>query len=202
MAWGWMFGAGLAAAAALLLKLEFGTACYLTLVLLIAVRSFQQRSWRSIPRDIAAILPGVLICAVVIRWMVSIAGVDFILQENFMSWPTSYFMKTYGKFWLNHTGFSLTAAAFAEAGKQTMVLLAFWQGLHLVLTWKRTDLRSIVLRVMLFLATVAYLLIFFSGRNAWTMIFFPEPMVLYIAMAAIGTLLYFWRQPGIERISR
>lgn len=118
-----------------------------------------------------------------------------------MSWPTSYFMKTYGKFWLDHTGFSLTVPAFAEAGKQTMVLLGFWQGLHLILTWKRTNLRSIVLRATLFLATVAYLVIFVSGREALPMIFFPEPMVLYVAAAAIGALLYFWRQSGIERVS-
>jgi len=29
--WGWMFGAGMAAAAALLLRLEFGAACYVVL---------------------------------------------------------------------------------------------------------------------------------------------------------------------------
>src|SRR5713226_143728 len=61
--WGWMFGAGMAAAAALLLKLEFGTACYLTLGFLIVARGVQERSWRSVARDVIAILPGVLICA-------------------------------------------------------------------------------------------------------------------------------------------
>src|SRR5260370_36285382 len=105
--WGWMFGAGMAAAAALLLKLEFGTACYLTLGFLIVARGVQERSWRSIPRDVIAILPGVLICALVIRWMISIAGVNFILEENFMTWPSSYFMTVYCKYLLGHTGVML-----------------------------------------------------------------------------------------------
>jgi hypothetical protein len=197
--WGWMFGAGMAAAAALLLKLEFGVACYLTLGLLIVARSFQQRSWKSIPRDVIAILPGVLICAVVIRWMISIAGVDFILQENFMSWPTSYFMKTYGKFWLAQTGFSLTLPAFAEAAKQTLVLLGFWQGLHLILTWKRANRRLILPRAVLFLATLAHMVVYVHGNDMLRVIFFPDDMVLYVTVAAIGALLYFWRQSDLQR---
>jgi hypothetical protein len=34
------------------------------------------------------------VCAGVIWWMVSIRGVSFITQENIMSWPSSFFMKT------------------------------------------------------------------------------------------------------------
>jgi hypothetical protein len=197
--WGWMFAAGMVAAAALLLKLEFGAASYLTLALLIMARSFQQRSWRSIHRDVIAILPGVVICAVVIHWMISIAGVDFILQENFMSWPTSYFMKAYGKFWLAQTGFSLSLPAFAEAAKQTLIVLGFWQGLHLLLTWKRANRRSIYLRAVLFLATLAYMVIYVHGNDVLRVLFFPQDMVLYVTVAATAALLYFWWQPELQR---
>jgi hypothetical protein len=155
--WGWIFGAGLAAAIALLLKLEFGVACYITLLLLIAARSFQRRSWKSISVDLAAIVPGVLICVLVIRWMISIAGVDFILQENFMSWPTSYFMKTYGKFWLATTGFSITGAALADAAQRTFAFLGILQGFHLLASWRRTGQREIVLRSKLFLTALVSL---------------------------------------------
>lgn len=199
--WGWIFGAGMAAAAGLLLKLEFGAAAYLTLALLIAARGWKHRSWKSLFRDLMAVLPGVLICAMVIRWMLSIAGVNFILQENFMTWPTSYFMKTYGKFWLAHTGFSLSASAFAEAAKQTLVLLGFWQGLHLVLMWKRVNRSSIILRAALCLATVSYLAIYFSGYDALRMVFFPEDMVLYVTLAALGAFFYFFRKPELQRAS-
>src|SRR6267378_951413 len=100
----WVFGAGIAAAAALLIKLEFGAACYASLGILLVLRGFRQQSWKALAKDSVAILPGLLLCAAVIRWMVSIRGVDFILQENFETWPTSYFMKVYGKFWLASTG--------------------------------------------------------------------------------------------------
>jgi hypothetical protein len=196
--WGWMLGAGMAASAASLLKLEFGLACYLTLALLIVARSFQQRSWRSIPRDVISILPGVVICAVVIRWMISIAGVSFILQENFMTWPTSYFMKAYGKFWLAQTGFNLSVLAFAEAAKRTMVFLGFWQGLHLVFTWKRTESRSVLLRALLFAATLIYIAIFVPWGDVLRVTFFPQDMLSYVCLAALAATLYFWRQPDSQ----
>ena len=197
--WGWMFAAGMAATVGLLLKLEFGVASYLTLGILIMARGLRQRLWRSIGSDVIAILPGVLICGVVIRWMTSIAGVDFILQENFMSWPTSYFMKAYGKFWLAQTGFSLSLPAFAEAAKQTLVLLGFWQGVHLILTRKRADRRSILLRAVLFIATLAYMAIYVPGADVLRVIFFPQGMVLYVSVAAIAAFLYLWWQPGLQR---
>src|SRR5258707_9615681 len=105
--WVWMLGAGTVAAVALLLKMEFGVACYGTLLLLMVAQSLRQRSWKPIWTGTTAILPGILVCTVVALWMVSIAGPDFITQENFMSWPTSYFMKAYGKIWLQRTEFHL-----------------------------------------------------------------------------------------------
>jgi len=197
--WGWIFVAGLAAAALLLLKLEFGVASYLTLGILILVRGVRQRSWSSIGRDLAAILPGVIICGLVIRWMISIAGVDFILQENFMSWPTSYFMRVYGRFWLAQTGFSLSLPGFAEAAKLTLILLGFWQGVHLLLAWKRTERRAIFLRSALFVATLAYLAIYVSSADVLRVLFFPQDMVLYVTVAGVAAFLFLWRQPDLLR---
>src|SRR5260370_3779146 len=199
--WGWMFGAGLAAATALLLKLEFGTACYVTLALLILARGLQQRSWKSILRDSISILPGILICAMVIRWMVSIAGVDFILQENFMSWPTSYFLKTYGKFWLAQTGFSLSLPAFVEAAKEALVFLGFWQGVHLLVTWKRPRRGSMLLRAALFLVALAYLVIYVPWRDVYHVLLFPKEMFLYVTLASVAALFYFWWEQEIARAS-
>ena len=195
--WGWMVAAGMAAAAALLIKLEFGTACYATLGLLIVVRGLQQRSWRCIARDVVAILPGVVACAAVIRWMISIAGVDFILQENFMSWPTSYFMKIYGKFWLAQTGFDLSVPAFRGAARFTFIFLGFWQGLHLLLTWRRENWRWILARAVFFFVAVGYFLISVPGDDFLRPIFFPQDMLLYVMAGAVASLLYFlfhWRQ--------
>src|SRR5258708_26123373 len=89
-----------AAAAAMLLMLEFGTACYAALGMMIAACGLRQQSWKIVLKDFAAVLPGLLLCAAVIGWMVSLAGAQLITQENFISWTTSYFIKTCGKFWL------------------------------------------------------------------------------------------------------
>ena len=197
--WGWMFAAGTAAAVCLLLKLEFGAACYVTLILLLAARGLEQRSWSSLTRDVLAIGPGVLACGVVIGWMVSIRGINFILQENYLSWPTSYFMKVYGKFWLAHTGFTLSASAFAEAAKHTLVFVAFWQGWHLLVSRKRGSGHAILLRTTLLLAAIAYLAIFVPRGDLLRTVFFPEEMVLDVTLGAIIVLLYFWRKLELNR---
>jgi len=95
-----MFGAGTAAAFAFLLKPEFGTACYGTLALLIALRGYSQRSWPSVAKDILTAIPGVVLCGSVIAWMISIRAWSFMTQENILSWPSCYFMRTYARMWL------------------------------------------------------------------------------------------------------
>ncbi len=191
--WGTMFAGGTAAAAALLLKPEFGMACYATLALWVAAQCFCSRSWRPAGVGAAASLPGVAACALVIRWMVSIAGPEFITQENIMSWPTSYFMRRYGKLWLATTGFTWSGQAIHDAlfsaipvaGAVTLVWAMLW--------WKKSDARSNVLRAILGLALLTLLLAshFYSlrtleqtAREVLAAIFFPRDMVLIAAGAA------------------
>ncbi|HXN21388.1 MAG TPA: hypothetical protein VOA41_01435 [Candidatus Dormibacteraeota bacterium] len=202
--WHWMLGAGTAAGVALLLKPEFGTACYATLILLIAVRGFLRRSWRSIGTDAVAILPGIILCALVIRWMVSIAGSQFITQENIMSWPTSFFMKRYGKLWLESNGFTVSLEAFRSAAVRALPLA----GLAVVLYRVRT--------LWLRLLAIAIILIWVFAWNYWTLpdaprlgihsdvlragiaswshVAFPLDMVLYVSLGAVWAWSYFWRQ--------
>ncbi|PYT56753.1 MAG: hypothetical protein DMG46_16545 [Acidobacteria bacterium] len=162
----WMFGAGIAAAAAMLLKLEFGAACYAALGVLIVVRGLRQQSWKIVLKDFVAILPGLLLCTAVIGWMVSLRGAEFITQENFMSWPTSYFIKTYGKFWLESTGFSLNAAAFAASARRTVMLLGIWQGIVLAIRGKPELNYRTVLRIALFVLAAAQLFSSLAWREA------------------------------------
>jgi hypothetical protein len=193
--WVWVCGAGIAAAIALLLKFEFGGACYITLGLLILARACRQRSWKAFLTDVAATIPGLILCGLAIRWMVSLQGITFLTQENFQSWPGSYFMKTYGKTWLALTGFDLSADSLAAAGQRVFVFLAFVQGLHLILTpsGERPAWRTLFLRATLFLLAVVYF--------AWTMnwylqlrsAFFPQDMVFYVGIAALAAWIYFWR---------
>jgi hypothetical protein len=203
-----VFGAGTAAAVALLLKLEIGAACYATLALLIVARALRQRSWKFAAKDIACCLPGVAACAIVLLWMISLRGVEFLTQENIMSWPTSFFMRTYGNYWMARTGFKLTGTAFANAAQRTLILLGVFQGFHLMQCWKRTAGRLIFLRAALFLGALGYFAIYLMSieeiryhanyllwREFLRYLFFPQDMVLYIGIAAIAAWWYFWRQP-------
>jgi hypothetical protein len=199
MSWPWTFEAGISAAVALLLKPEFGIACYATLGLLIAVRSYLQRSWKLLARDAVAILPGIVVCGLVIRWMVSIAGVDFLTQENIVSWPTSYFMKTFGRAWLEQNGFTITGPAFRDAMLRAIPVAVVVPVSCCFLWWKRSDTRSIALRVMFTLAAILYFVktyysvLSFSQASQLVLstIFFPRDMVLYVIVAAVVAWWYF-----------
>jgi hypothetical protein len=202
--WHWIFAAASTAAVALLVKPEFGLACYATLSLLIAIRCFMQRSWKITALDILAVLPGVVLCALVIRWMVSIAGVDFITQENVLSWPTSYFMRTYGKSWLEQNGFTISASAFHEALFRTIPIAAALSAAYCVLWWKRSDKRSMLWKGLFILAGIIYFVrdIFLNILPPQQMeltlstVFFPQDMVLYVIVATGVVWSYFWRGAG------
>jgi len=202
--WLWMLGAGTAAALALLTKPEFGMACYATIVALIAIRLIRQRSWnwKAIAKDLGAVLPGVIICAGVIRWMISIRGVEFITQENIVSWPTSFFMKTMGKMWLAQTGFTVTPADFYGAFMRAIPLAGVVLVACCVLWWRRSDARTLLVKAALIGAVVVYFGIenFLGGpfrqgiETTFATIFFPQDMVLYVIVAAVAACWFFWRQ--------
>jgi hypothetical protein len=199
--WAWMFCAATTAAVALMLKPEFGTACYGTLTLLIATRGCLQRSWRLLARDILAVLPGIVVCGLVIRWMVSIAGVEFITQENVLSWPTSYFMKTFGKMWLENTGLTVTGPAFYEAAFRAVPVAVVALGSWSFLKWERSDTRAILFKVIFLLFAILYFVKnnYFirslpqSLERTLSAVFFPRDMVLYVILGAFAAWWYFWR---------
>ena len=205
--WFWVFGAGTTAAAALLLKPEFGIACYGTLALLIAGRGFLEKSWKLFASDVAATLPGILICGLVIRWMVSIAGFEFITQENIMSWPTSYFMKHFGKMWLERNGFTISGSAFLDAFSRSITVAAVLLSAYVLLRSKHPSTRLLLLKALIVLSLALYLIknnyFLLSIKQDVTLllsvIFFPQDMVLYVIVAAIGAWCYFWWRPAPSR---
>jgi len=144
--WTWMFGAGTAAAFAFLLKPEFGTACYGTLALLIALRGYSQRSWPSVAKDILTAIPGVVLCGSVIAWMISIRGVEFMTQENILSCRRVLHEDVRENVAGNARIFSDTLRVFmpppggrSRSWESRWFAIAFYG-------WKRTDRTSILIR--------------------------------------------------------
>jgi hypothetical protein len=207
---GWVFAAAIAACFALLLKLEYGVACYGFLLVVLAARAFQHRSAKRFFYDFLAVLPGIVISALVIGWMISLRGVAFITQENIMSWPTAYFMRTYGKFWLAFTGMSVTPTALAHAMRPLAVLavflIAFRWGLRSLPRMERWFFLGLVALIMAATAFVSLVPSMFACRveTVFQDIFFPRPMVLLAAVAACTTSLLVWRRwlaPGAIRFA-
>lgn len=202
--WGWVLGAATAAALALELKPEFGMASYGTLGLLLVARSVEKRSWKPLLGGAVAGVPGVLACALTVVWMISIRGAEFITQENIVTWPTTYFMKTYSKLWLERNGFSLTPSAFYDAAFRAVPLLGAAAVAYSFFWWRRSDRSSQWMRALL----CAVLAIYFAAKSylppSWrefrevvlTPIFFPLDMVLYGVVGAAAAWWLYWRRPG------
>jgi hypothetical protein len=208
---GWMLAAATAAAIALLLKLEFGTACYGALALLAGMRWLARRSWRALAADLAACIPGVLLCGLVLRWMLSLGGPEFITQENMVSWPTTFFMKTYGKTWLAATGFALSGGALREALQRAELPLHAALLAAALLWWKRSGVLVNSLRVLLawtlLLRVFSYRLYSLHSllgglRVAAAGLFFPRDMVLYVALALPVAAWCLLRRPGGGRAGK
>jgi len=201
----WMATAGLLAAAALVTKLEFGVVCYAGLGLAAILRLLAERNWKRFAKDLAALLPGLAICAAVIRWMVSIHGVSFITQENIISWPTSFFMRTYGKAWLAHTGLAFTGEALLTALEQTVLVAGGLLAVRLLVSEKKRSLRGNLLVILLVVGLVAYCkLLLWELSLAWVLqtVFFPKAMVLYTAAGAAVAGCYWLREPEQNRAAQ
>jgi len=199
---GWMFACATAAAAALLCKVEFGAACYAVLALLIVTRWLCWRDWVRVAKDLAACLPGIFAFALVVGWMVSIAGFEFITQENLpVSWPTSYFLRTYGKLWLKSTGMTIDGHAILLAALRTVLLAAIVLGFRQFLRRTRNGARQIFVLAALLVAACAFLVGFLPPRaeEIFRGILFPADMVLYVGIAALACWWHFWKQDASER---
>ncbi len=193
--WMWTFGAASTAALALLDKLEFGAACYATLLVLIAARCIQQHSWKRIGRDFLAILPGAAVCGLVAAWMISIRGVEFITQENIISWPTTYYMKTYGKMWLAATGFAINGPALGQAALRTALVAAVFAEICMVLRRARSERRAIFTLTLVVVAVACVIGVWRpQAETVFRSIFLPRDMVLYVVIAALAACWYFWEQ--------
>jgi hypothetical protein len=210
--WVWIFSAGTAAAVAFLLKPEFGLASYGCLALLIVMRWFFQeskihQSSRGLARDFLLVLPGIAACGMVIRWMVSLEGAAFLTQENIQSWPTSYFMKTYGKTWLEKTGFTVSGAAFLGAIHRLGPVAAVFVALFVILRWRGFGARPLLGKALIVLASAWYLahkdFFVLSMKNSLNFllstVFFPRDMVLYVIVAGVAAWCYFWWRPAQPR---
>jgi len=197
--WLWNFGAGTCAAIALLLKMEFGVACYASLFIIALLIARLERSWLFLFKTALTAVPGLVVCGLVIYWMISIAGPGFITQENILSWPTSYFMKVYGKIWLAKTGVDLTPKEFRQATLRAIFFVGAILEAYLLGWWKRVDSRSMALRIALLIALVAY-----GAAMRWDLlattagVVFPRDMVLYVSVAAVLSLWLFMRRPSTQ----
>ena len=187
--------AGVLAALALHLKTEFGMACFGTLAVLHVGLALRARSWRALFRNSVTLAPGLLIVVLVAAWMISLGGVEFITQENFMSWPTSYFMRTYGEHWLRVTGYDLSPQTVTRYLAKTGLFVIFWLGFQLV--WSRlARLRRYWRAAFLVTAGAACvgLAAFRPDQFEWLAfrLLFLDQMVLVVALCAIpaGVLAY------------
>jgi len=193
----WLFAAGSVAGIAFVIKLEFGLACYAMLAIALGLRIAMGKAPTKIVRDLCLLLPGLLLILAVVLWMLSLGGFDFITQDNLAStWPNSYFLKTYGKLWLEKSGLALNAEALQAAGVRGLFSAGVLVELCLLFLWKRRDVKANLLRVVVLIGLLPYIGLYLHWKlfNTLGAIFFPRDMVLYVSLAGLLGLWLGWER--------
>jgi hypothetical protein len=182
-----LFAIGLVASVALLMKPEYGGPCYVALGLMILLKQLRQFDLTDLFRDVLAILPGIVLCLGVIVWMLSLRGVDFIIYENVLTWPTCFFMRTYGKKWLAHTGLTLNKTYLIDTIFNTLSYGAMSAALYMAFDGKRSR-REILIPAALALGALALLIPKLHGTSK-IVAFYPPDMTLYVVIASAVLLV-------------
>jgi hypothetical protein len=206
--WLWGISAGMLAALALLSKPEFGLTCYPILAAAMIYRGIYYKDWKRVAQDVASMIPGIALCAAVIAWMSSLRGWNFIAQENILMWPTSYFMKTFGREWLASTGFEVSWEGLRGAMLRTVMPLGAWVVIARVASHckGKNSLRGVVLTVAIAVGLLAYwrhFAVVSSLPLLVVAVFFPMPMVMYTVLATLVGAWYLVRngfEPHIARV--
>lgn len=194
----WTFAAASAAAVVLLFKLEMGIACYAALGLTILIRILARRSWNNLAIDVLAVVPGAAVCILMARWLISLKDLKFITEENIVSWPGTYYMKMFGKQWMETTGFALNRVAISDAAIRTallgLLLLLFYRWLHRL----PSDASSPFWRAGALIAGLGVLVYIlpWQAEVVFQRIFFPQDMVLYVVIGALVACWHFLQQPS------
>ena len=118
--------AGGAAGLAMLTKHEFGAACYATLLLFVVLRAVSARSLSRLCQDLLKVSPGALVNLLVYGWFAASQGWGFLVQANWIGAPGSYFMKVYGRHWVERFGLRLRPGELIECVGGALGSLAGW----------------------------------------------------------------------------
>ena len=189
---GWTFGGSSAAAAALLSKPEIGFACWVALSALIALRAVQLSSFRRLTKDILATLPGIAASVTIVGWLLSLGGADFLIQENLMGFPSTYFAKEYGPKWNHLTGMAFDGRALNGLAVSSLAVLwlvairlaikrygAGW-GVFLVMLGGAQAIKMVAVRIGVPLT---------AARS----MFFPPAMTPFVVAAIPLLIALIWR---------
>jgi len=185
----WTTIAGLLAGIAYVLKLEYGMAAYIGLAALVVCRGVAQRSWRIVGLGLAASLPGVVLSAAVSAWAIGLGGLDFLLHENLMSWPTSYFMRTYGRAWMSRTmsgGFNEPVLFIAIL---FVLYVTFWLSLGLMRLAKARGSKGVAMTLGIICSATLILFLAASGNlygtAPWYWFGVPKFMPVLVGIGAV-----------------
>jgi hypothetical protein len=184
-----VFGAASAAALALLTKIEFGVGAYVAVLTLLAGRALQQPSRRRIALDVLAVLPSAAACVATVAWMISLRGTEFLVQENLMGLPSTYFMQRYGDLWVHKMGLRFDGAALG----MSVFAILWWVTVRLAI--RRYGARLGVLVTVLGVALALKSVSMKMGVPSLVgeAIFLP-PALVFLIIAAIPVLLILvWR---------
>jgi hypothetical protein len=122
-----MMLAGLFAGLALLGKQEFGIACYVVLAFVPAWETvFEHGSARALFRSIGACGPGLVLALALYGWLFYVLTPRFLIADNWVEVPGTYWMRTYGAHWAALVGLRFDPIELACLIVGAVLALRLW----------------------------------------------------------------------------
>jgi hypothetical protein len=195
--------AGLAAGLAILCKPEFGVACYVLLVFILVTETVTQRSGRVLVRYILECAPGVALWAAIYGWFFWNLTPGFILFDNWLFTPGSYFMRTYGAHYTSKLGLRFVPTELILLILNGAAALLLWYGVAKV-RYKYIGRWPFAATVFVLAAVMASVLHSALARGAavsvWALLVFPSGMFFIGSGFLAFTLYNLCRRPGERRL--
>jgi hypothetical protein len=203
--------AGLAAGLASLCKLEFGSASYLFLVFVLALRATTGRSATLLLTGLGMYIPGVLLCSGVYGFLFRYISPRIILQ-NWFGPPGQYLKGAPQRHFYAMVGFRLVPLEFLHLVIGAAGVLVFWYVMARSIS-KRLSVTAVLVVLAAIAAEVRYLMpvdraqslpsrVLLSSLPAdmFLNLFYPRSMFLIVVVLVICLLYQLSRNPLNQRL--
>lgn len=192
--------AGFAAGTAVLCRQDMGMACYILLGFVLLMESGVQRSLRPLANGIVACVPGVAIAALMYGWIFWKFTPSFMMLDNWINTPGTYFARTYAPHMYAAIGWSFVPLQLIQFAVTGAAVLFLWYEVSKLLAGRSRLWPLLAFTLVLGLSRATMHRSWLAGEilTAARALSFPKG-IFFVGCAYLVYTIYELRRSGGER---